>query len=114
MAQSQTTKLRTDEPARQNPLRLWPGVVAVLLQLTTLLVPALMPGPTAELLWVAGAFGGALAIAVWWMLFSRAPRFERWGAVGLMLVALVATPLINHRSMGLLSLWLAAYAPFRS
>ena len=69
---------QTDEPTRQKPLRLWPGVVAVMLQ------------------WLV-RFG--VPIVVWWAFFSRAPRSERWGAVVLMIVALVATSRIIHESI---------------
>ena len=40
-----------------------------------------------------------LVIIVWWAFFSRAPRFERWGAVALMVVALVVTSQIVHESI---------------
>ena len=49
-----------------------------------------------------GVFGGllgGLAIFVWWAFFSRAPRSERWGAVVLMIVALVVTSRIIHESI---------------
>lgn len=99
---------KTGAPTGREPLRLWPGVVAVVLQwLATFAVPVVMPGPAADLIWPAGAFGGGLAIGVWWVFFSRAPRSERWGAGAL---TLAAAPLVNHESMGLLTLWLAVYA----
>ncbi len=47
---------------------------------------------------LGGVFGG-LAIVVWWAFFSRAPQSERWGAVVLMIVALVATSRIIHESI---------------
>jgi outer membrane protein assembly factor BamB len=101
---------QSDEPTRQKPLRLWPGVVIVVLQwLTRFGVPIVVPGPTAELLvGVMGGLLGGLAVVVWWAFFSRAPRSERWGAVVLMIVALVATWSIKDESMG--PLWLVAYA----
>ena len=36
---------------------------------------------------------------MWWAFFSRAPRSERWGAVVLMIVALVATSRFIHESI---------------
>ena len=91
-------KRKTDEPARQKPLRLWPGVVAVMLQwLVWFVVPMVLPGAVA--LGVFGGLFGGLAIVVWWAFFSRAPRSERWGAVVLMIVALVATSRIIHESI---------------
>ena len=82
---------QTDEPTRQTPLLLWPGVVIVVLQwLVRFGVPIF--APEAGALGAIGALLGGLAIIVWWAFFSRAPRSERWGAVVLMIVALVATP----------------------
>jgi outer membrane protein assembly factor BamB len=78
------------EPASQRPLRLWPGVVAVVLQwLLWFALPIVMP----EAL-LYGMFGGlfaALVIVVWWVFFSRAPRLERWGAVPLIILGSFAT-----------------------
>ena len=91
-------QLISDEPARQKPLRLWPGVVIVMLQwLVRFGIPIVVPGAI-----VYGVFGGligGLAIVVWWAFLSRAPRAERWGAVVLMIVALVGTPRILHESI---------------
>ena len=87
-----------DEPTQQKPLRLWPGVVIVVLQwLVRFGVPVVAPGAGA--LGAIGALLGGVAIVVWWAFFSRAPRSERWGAVVLMIVALVATPRILHESI---------------
>jgi outer membrane protein assembly factor BamB len=88
----------SDEQTQQKTLRLRPGVVIVILQwLVWFVVPIVIPGSA-----VVGVFGGllgGLAILVWWAVFSRAPRFERWGAVILMIVALVATSQIIHESI---------------
>ena len=93
---------QTDEPTRQKPLRLWPGVVAaVLLALIWIGVPIVAPESEAGLIAVLGGFVGTLAIVVWWAFFSRAPRSERWGAVVLMIVALVATPRILDQSVAM-------------
>src|SRR6185436_1567143 len=54
-----------------------------------------------------GAFGCIIAFLIWWAFFSRARKSERWGALGLMIVALFATFLLNHESMGVI--WLLAY-----
>ncbi len=91
-------KAQTDEPTPQKPLRLWPGVVAVVLQLLVgFVVPMVVP--EAVVFGVPGGLLGWLAIVVWWAFFSRAPRSERWGAVVLMIVALVATPRFAHVSI---------------
>jgi outer membrane protein assembly factor BamB len=89
---------RTAEPLERKPLRLWPGVVAVMLQwLVRFGVPIIVPGAV-EFGAIGGLVGG-LAIIVWWGFFSRAPRSERWGAVALMIVALVATSRFLHESL---------------
>ena len=83
---------------QKGQLRLWPGVVAVVLQwLVRFGVPIAVPEATAFA--VIGGFLGGLAVLVWWLFFSRAPRLERWGAVVLMIVALAATPRILHPSI---------------
>ena len=90
---------RPGEPTRQE-LRLRPGVVIVVLQwLARFGVPLVVPG--AVIAGVAGGLFGGLAVVVWWAFFSRAPRSERWGAVVLMVVALVATRPLLHESMAM-------------
>lgn len=90
---------QTDESTRKKPLRLWPGVVIVVLQwLARFYVPLF--GTDATIYGIlGGVFGSGLAILVWWAFFSRAPRSERLGAIVLMVVAMVATPLILHESV---------------
>ena len=91
---------QTDEPTRRKPLRLWPGVVAVVLQwLAFYVVPLVVSGPIAGYIAPLGALLGGLAVLVWWAFFSRAPRSERWGAVVLMIVALAATSRVIHQSV---------------
>jgi len=89
---------QTDGSTIRKPLRLWPGVVLAVLQcLSWFVVPIVLPDYA--VFGVLGTFIGGLAIIVWWAFFSRAPRFERWGAVVLMIVALVATWPIIHVSV---------------
>ncbi|MFQ5638566.1 MAG: PQQ-binding-like beta-propeller repeat protein [bacterium] len=90
----------SDEPTRQKPLRLWPGVAIVVLQwLAWFGAPIVMSEIMAGYIGAIGRPLGWLAIVVWWAFFSRAPRSERWGAVVLMIVALAATPLVLHASI---------------
>jgi outer membrane protein assembly factor BamB len=87
-----------DEGTRPLPLRLWPGVVIVVLQwLGRFIVPIFVP--EAMPFGVLGGLVGGLAIVVWWAFFSRAPRSERFGAIVLMAVASVATFQIVHVSI---------------
>src|ERR1035437_3850113 len=79
-------------------LRLWPGVVAVLLLwFSRLGVRAVVP--EAMMFGVLGELVGGLAVLVWWMFFSRAPWSERLGAVVLIIAASVATRRILHESI---------------
>ncbi len=89
---------QTDATKHPHPLRLWPGVLAVVLQwLARFGVPIVVPEAT--LVGIIGGLVGGLAVVVWWVFFSRAPWSERLGAVVLMIVALAATPRILHDSM---------------
>ena len=92
------TLKQTDEPTPRKPLRLWPGVVLVALQLLSwLVVPVVVPEAA-----IIGFFGGlacGLVVLVWWLFFSRARWFERVGAVVLMVVAVIATRRIVHPSI---------------
>jgi hypothetical protein len=82
----------------RKPLRLWPGVVAAVLQwLVWLLLPAVVPQ-----LGGFGVLGGllfGLVIVVWWLFFSRAAWLERLGAIALMVVAVAATLPLVHESI---------------
>jgi outer membrane protein assembly factor BamB len=100
-----------DTPTPQKPLRLWPGVLIVLLQwLGRFVVPAVVP--EAQLFGVIGGVLGGLAVVVWWAFFSRAPRAERWGAVVLTIVAMVAIRRMTHESIqnGMMGMMFVMYA----
>ena len=81
---------QTDRRTLQEPLRLWPGVVAVMLQwLGRFALPIVEPDAIP-----VGMIGGLvcwLVVVIWWAFFSRAPRLERRGAPVLMVVGLVTT-----------------------
>lgn len=84
----------------RKPLRLWPGVVIVILQwLLRFAVPAIVPGDIATIIGFFGGLLGGLAVIVWWAFFSRANHVERWGAIVLMAIALVATSYIIDKSL---------------
>jgi outer membrane protein assembly factor BamB len=78
------------DAARERPLRLWPGVVIVLLQWTAWLgLPAVDPDYT--IYGVVAGLGGLVALLVWWLFFSRAAWSERLGAPVLVIAAMAAT-----------------------
>jgi outer membrane protein assembly factor BamB len=88
----------SNEPTPRKPLRLWPGVVIVLLQWVARFgVPVL--APEAMTFGVLGGVVGGLGVVVWWVFLSRAPWIERLGAVVLMIVAVVATRPFLHESI---------------
>src|SRR5262245_4834628 len=92
------TIAQTEEAPPRKPLRLWPGVVIVVLQwLVRFGVPVVVP--EAMPCGVLGGRIGGIALVVWWAFFSRAPRSERFGAVILMIVALFATSRAIHVSI---------------
>ena len=95
----------------RKPLRLWPGVIAVVLQwLIWLVVPIAVPeeGGTA----IVAGVGFGLAVVLWWLFFSRAPWSERLGAIVMMIVAVAATSRLVHESIanGMMGFMLGIYA----
>ena len=87
------------EPRSQKPLRLWPAVVIAIIQVGVMIGgPVLFPDAGLPIGLMGGIFG-AWAIALWWLLFSRARWFERVGAILLMAVVVAATKLVAHESM---------------
>ena len=97
-----------------NRLRVWPGIVAVVLQwLARFGIKAVIPGIKGFGRGMMVSFVFTIALIVWWAFFSRATRKERFGGLGLIMLALGATWLFRHESMWLP--WLLAYAiPFLS
>jgi len=88
----------TDNTTAQKPLRLWPGVVIVVVQwLLWFVVPVV--APDAGLIGMLGGVAGALAVVVWWLFFSRARWSDRLGAIVLMIVAVIATRFVLHKSI---------------
>ena len=98
MVESDTAVAQTDEPTLRKPLRLWPGVVIVVLQwLIRFVVPTVVLEATAFAM-ISGLLGG-FAIVMWWGFFSRAPWFDRLGAIVLMIVGLATTSQLLHVSI---------------
>ena len=80
------------------PLCLWPGVILVLLQwVLRFVVPFLFP--PALIFGVLSGLACGLGIIVWWLFFSRAPWIERIGALGVMVLAVIATLRVVHPSI---------------
>jgi outer membrane protein assembly factor BamB len=105
------TIAQTNEPTSRKPLRLWPGVVAVVLQwLPWLVLPVFFPRAVVYAV-LAGVLGG-LAVLVWWLFFSRAPWLERVGAIALMAIAVFATKRLVHPSIanGMMGMMLPIYS----
>src|SRR4030095_8528787 len=73
----------------QKPLRLWPGVVIVLLQWVARFGAAVLSPDFTAYGVLAGVVGG-LALIVWWLFFSRAGWYERLGVLLLMIAAMAA------------------------
>jgi outer membrane protein assembly factor BamB len=91
------TDTQTGEPKRER-LRVWPGVVAVVVQWFSFFVlPIVMPD--AMLYGIMGAAVCAVAVLVWWVLFSRAPWSERLGAIALIAVGLFAASRLIDKSI---------------
>jgi outer membrane protein assembly factor BamB len=100
-----------NEPTLRRPLRLWPGVVLVVLQwLAWLILP--LVNPDAAIYGVLFAVFCGLAVLLWWLFFSRAPWSERLGAVVLMVLAVYATAFFVHRSIsnGMMGMMLPMYS----
>src|SRR5262249_14664221 len=78
---------QTDAPAPGKSLRLWPGITAaVLLFVVRFLVPVVIPD--SAFFGIMGAMVCALAIFLWWLLFSRVPWPDRLAAIFLTIVVL--------------------------
>ena len=92
------TTEQTNPTTPPTPLRLWPGIGAVVLQwLAWAVLPVLAPAAAGLAIPVAVAAG--LVVVVWWLFFSRAPWLERLGALALMVVAVIAVRPFVHPSI---------------
>lgn len=98
-------------PVEQRPLRLWPGVAAVAIQWLCIYGVARV-FPDAGMVAALVGFACGPIVVLWWAFFSRAPKSERWAAVGLIAAAMAATPLILHKSVatGMMGMMFYFYA----
>ena len=89
---------KTDRPFQPGPLRLWPGVVIVVLQwLFRFVIPAIVPN--GMIIGIMGGLLGVIGIAVWWIFFSRASWQERFGAILLIMISLYGTSFFLDKSI---------------
>jgi outer membrane protein assembly factor BamB len=87
-----------EERTPRKPLRVWPGVVLVLVQwIAWLVVPFFLPQYILPAFMVTAAC--ALGIVLWWLIFSRAPWYERVAALMLIIPAVILTKRIVHVSI---------------
>jgi outer membrane protein assembly factor BamB len=85
-------------PFSDTRLRLWPGVLIVVLQWLIRFGGPLVDPDLFVAGMIAGVAGG-LAVVIWWLLFSRAPWLERIGALVVMVAGVAATKLVVHESI---------------
>jgi len=84
---------QSNEPTSKKSLRLWPGLVIVILQwLVRFGVPLFVPVDAAVQLGIFGAVICGILFIIWWVFYSRASWLERLGAPILMLAAIVVIP----------------------
>src|SRR4029453_8641489 len=87
-----------DSATPRRPLRLWPGVAIVSIQLVLqFVVPAIFPDALIYGV-LGGALGGVLVLG-WGLLFSRAAWIERLGAVVLVVASVAVTRPFLDRSI---------------
>ena len=80
------------------PIRLWPGVAAVVLQWLGMFGLPIVSPELGGIAVLAG-MAGSLLVLLWWLLFSRAPWTERLGALVLMAIAVAITSRLIHPSI---------------
>jgi outer membrane protein assembly factor BamB len=87
-----------NEQTSRQPLRVWPGVLAVAL---AVLAGGVLPlvHPNGVIFAMLGAMFASVVVILWWLFFSRAPWLERVGVILVAAVALRATKLIVHPSV---------------
>lgn len=86
------------EPKKARTLRLWPGVLfVVIIAVSAFVVPRVSPESAS--VGILGPALGGLLIGLWWLLFSRAPWVERLGALILIAGAMAAAPGFVHPSI---------------
>lgn len=72
------------------PLRLWPGITIMITLIVLRYVITIFYPAGAAIAFFGGLISG-LAIIIWWVFFSRAPKPERWGALVAIIVSMTGT-----------------------
>lgn len=89
---------KTGRLSQSGQLRLWPGVVIVVLQwVLRFVIPAIVPD--GMIIGIMGGLLGVIGIAVWWIFFSRASWQERFGAILLIIISLYGTSFFLDKSI---------------
>lgn len=92
--------MASSHPTQANPppIRLWPGVLLVVLQwLLWVVVP--LVAPDYAVIGILGGVAGGAAVLVWWLFFSRAPWIDRLGAIVVIAIAVVVARQLTHESV---------------
>ena len=92
------TSAQIGEATPRKPLRVWPGVVLVVVQwIAWLVAPLLLPDYILYAVLAEVICAGA--IVLWWLILSRAPWYERIAALILIVLAIIGTKRIVHVSI---------------
>src|SRR5438045_3523291 len=89
---------RLEMETARKPLRLWPGVLIVIIAaVLRFVVPVVVPEKMA--VGLLGSLVCGPAVVLWWLFFSRAPWLERLGALGVMAASLLLGKLVVDKSI---------------
>jgi outer membrane protein assembly factor BamB len=103
--------MEREDSTPRKPLRLWPGVLAVVLQWLLMFGLPIVAPEQGGMAIIAGIVGGML-VMLWWLFFSRAVWSERLGAMVLMVIAVATTSRLVHESIanGMMGFMVFIYA----
>lgn len=84
--------------SEEKGIRLWLGIVAIMI---LLFMKYLLPVINPELLLIAvmGGLAGSFIVLIWWIFFSRIPRFERWIGFAFLVITNVGSYFLLHNSV---------------